>query len=67
MAAVDRNPVSNPDYLSATRHSPYPRGGLDSENQLLMITNAPVIRTLDELRNYVKSTICDCNQLEIDA
>jgi len=32
-----------------------------------MITNVPVIQTLDELRNYVKSTICDSNQLEIDA
>jgi hypothetical protein len=30
-----------------------------------MFTNSPVIQTLDELRNYVNTTLCQHNQLEV--
>jgi hypothetical protein len=32
-----------------------------------MITRTTVIQTLDELRTYIKATLCDHSQLEIDA
>jgi hypothetical protein len=32
-----------------------------------MFTSSPVIQTLDDLRNYVNTILCQHNQLEIDA
>jgi len=32
-----------------------------------MITTSAVIQTLDELRSYVKNTLCQHNELEVDA
>jgi hypothetical protein len=32
-----------------------------------MLTNSPVIQTLDELRDYVNTTLCKHNQLEVGA
>ncbi len=32
-----------------------------------MFTNLPVIQTLDELRNYVYTTLCEHHQLEVGA
>lgn len=33
----------------------------------LMLTNSPVIKTLDELRTYVNTTLCEHHQLEVGA
>jgi len=32
-----------------------------------MLTSSPVIKTLDELRNYVNAVLCQHNQLEVGA
>ena len=32
-----------------------------------MLTSSPVIKTLDELRNYVNTVLCQHNQLEVGA